>query len=80
MTFFIDSQEQSWVDRAACRGMDPAVFFPSTEEETDLALDICRSCPVRAECLEYALASKERFGIWGGATERERRRMLRRTA
>jgi WhiB family redox-sensing transcriptional regulator len=53
------------------------VFYPVTEEQTDEAKSICRECPVREPCLEYALANRERDGVWGGATERERRRMIR---
>lgn len=78
--FFIDEEEHAWVRRAACRGMDPAIFFPLTDEEAEQALAVCRGCSVRQECLEYALAAKERYGVWGGTTERERRRILRRSA
>lgn len=68
---------QSWRDRAACRGIDPQVFYPPTDEEAEVAKEICDGCPVRHPCLEHALASREREGIWGGATERERRRIVR---
>ena len=67
----------SWRQRAACRGVDPDVFYPSTDEEAEEAKSICRVCPVREACLEYALANRERDGVWGGATERERRRIVR---
>ncbi|MGQ0521405.1 MAG: WhiB family transcriptional regulator [Actinomycetota bacterium] len=67
----------SWRQRAACRGVDPDVFYPSTDEEAEEAKSICRVCPVRESCLEYALANRERDGVWGGATERERRRIVR---
>ena len=67
----------SWRQRAACRGVDPDVFYPSSEEEGEEAKSICRVCPVRESCLEYALANRERDGVWGGATERERRRIIR---
>jgi WhiB family redox-sensing transcriptional regulator len=67
----------SWRQRAACRGVDPDVFYPSTDEEAEEAKAICRSCPVRESCLEYALVNRERDGVWGGATERERRRIIR---
>ena len=67
----------SWRKRAACRGVDPEVFYPVTDEEAGVAKAICASCPVREACLEYALSAREREGIWGGATERERRRILR---
>ena len=67
----------SWRDRAACRGLDPEIFYPVSDEEADAAKSICAECPVREACLEYALANRELDGVWGGATERERRRMIR---
>ena len=67
----------SWRQRAACRGVDPDIFFPASEEDAEPAKAICGQCPVRQACLEYALANREREGIWGGATERERRRIIR---
>lgn len=67
----------TWRQRAACRGIDPEVFYPVSDEEADPAKEVCGDCPVRQPCLEYALARRERDGVWGGATERERRRVLR---
>ncbi len=67
----------SWRLRGACRGLDPAAFYPPVEEEADEARAVCAACPVQPECLEFALANREAEGIWGGATSRERRRMLR---
>ena len=67
----------SWRQSAACRGVDPEIFYPASEEEAVVAKTVCTSCPVREACLEFALASRERDGVWGGATERDRRRMLR---
>ena len=69
----------TWRKRAACRGLDAEIFFPGTDEEVDAAeaKAICALCPVRQACLEHALASREREGIWGGTTERERRRIVR---
>ena len=67
----------SWRQRAACRGIDPNVFYPASDDEADEAKSICADCPVREACLEYALANRERDGVWGGATERERRRIVR---
>jgi WhiB family redox-sensing transcriptional regulator len=66
-----------WRQRAACRGVDPDIFYPVSEEDADEAKGICFACPVRQACLEYALVNRERDGVWGGATERERRRMIR---
>jgi WhiB family transcriptional regulator, redox-sensing transcriptional regulator len=67
----------SWQQRAECRGVDPDVFYPTSEEETAEAKAICMACPVQEPCLDYALASRERDGVWGGCTERERRRIIR---
>ncbi len=71
--------EPDWQERALCAQTDPEAFFPEKGGSTREAKRICSGCDVRAECLEYALAHDERFGIWGGLSERERRR-LRRTA
>jgi WhiB family redox-sensing transcriptional regulator len=70
----------AWQDGAACTGLDPAIFFPTQGEDTRPAKDVCKICDVQADCLEYALKYNEKFGIWGGASERERRRILRRRA
>jgi WhiB family redox-sensing transcriptional regulator len=67
----------SWRDRAACHGLDPDIFYPVSDDDAQEAKSICAVCPVREACLEYALANRERDGVWGGATERERRRMIR---
>ena len=67
----------SWRQSAACRGVDPEIFYPASEEEAVVAKAVCASCAVREACLEFALASREPDGVWGGATEKDRRRMLR---
>jgi WhiB family redox-sensing transcriptional regulator len=67
----------SWRQSAACRGVDPEIFYPASEEEAEVAKAVCASCGVRQACLEFALASRERDGVWGGATEKDRRRLLR---
>ena len=67
----------SWRYRGACRGLDPDVFYPVTDEEAGPAKDVCGQCVVRQQCLEFALDNREREGVWGGATEKERRRILR---
>ena len=68
-----------WRKRAACQGLDPDVFYPATEEEIDAeqAKAVCAQCPVQDACLEHALAFREKDGVWGGFTERERRRIVR---
>jgi len=70
--------EFTWMRDAKCRGIDPAEFFPSDGLGVDRARRVCDDCPVRAECLEYALEYRIEHGVWGGASERERRRILRR--
>lgn len=67
----------TWRKHAACRGIDPEVFYPVTDEDAEEAKAICGACPVHQTCLEHALVHREREGVWGGATERERRRILR---
>jgi WhiB family redox-sensing transcriptional regulator len=67
----------SWRQSAACRGVDAEIFYPESDEEADVAKSVCAQCNARQACLEHALANRERDGVWGGATERERRRMLR---
>ena len=69
--------ELGWQERALCAQTDPEAFFPEKGGSTREAKRVCQSCDVRAECLEYALANDERFGIWGGLSERERRRVKR---
>jgi WhiB family redox-sensing transcriptional regulator len=69
-----------WQDEAACQYTDPDAFFPEKGEANKQAKAVCAGCPVRAECLAYALehsATVGRFGVWGGLSERERRRLLR---
>jgi WhiB family redox-sensing transcriptional regulator len=71
-------EEASWQERALCAQTDPEAFFPEKGGSTREAKRICTGCEVRGECLEYALQHDERFGIWGGLSERERRRLKRR--
>jgi WhiB family transcriptional regulator, redox-sensing transcriptional regulator len=68
----------SWQERALCAQTDPEAFFPEKGGSTREAKKVCLSCEVRGECLEYALANDERFGIWGGLSERERRKLKKR--
>src|SRR5688500_17776601 len=75
---FDDSEEQEWQERALCAQTDPEAFFPEKGGSTREAKRICQGCEVRAECLEYALGHDERFGIWGGLSERERRKLKKR--
>jgi WhiB family redox-sensing transcriptional regulator len=75
---------RDWRDDAACRDVDPELFFPdgdvkSVRAQVTMAKLTCRRCPVSATCLSWALASGQEAGIWGGLTEAERHRLLRRT-
>jgi WhiB family redox-sensing transcriptional regulator len=72
------NEEQEWQDRALCAQTDPEAFFPEKGGSTREAKRICQVCEVRSECLEYALGNDERFGIWGGLSERERRKLKKR--
>jgi WhiB family redox-sensing transcriptional regulator len=73
-----ESNPLAWQEYALCAQTDPEAFFPEKGGSTRDAKRICGQCTVRAECLEYALKNDERFGIWGGLSERERRRLRRR--
>lgn len=67
--------DRSFMDRGACIDLPPALFFPERGASTHEARATCAACPVAVQCLDYALENNERFGIWGGASERQRRRM-----
>ena len=68
-------QPVDWQTHARCTEVDPEIFFPERGGSSKAARQVCSSCSVRMECLEYALNNKEQFGIWGGTSERERRRL-----
>ena len=70
-----DDGALAWQTDALCSQTDPEAFFPEKGGSTREAKRVCASCDVRSDCLEYALANDERFGIWGGMSERERRRL-----
>ena len=75
--------DDSWQARAACQGQMGLAFYPPVRTERrsvkaareERAKEICRSCPVRTDCLDHALTSNERYGIWGGTTENERKHL-----
>ena len=73
-----DDAALAWQGDALCAQTDPEAFFPEKGGSTRDAKKICGSCEVRGECLDYALQNDERFGIWGGLSERERRKLRRR--
>jgi WhiB family redox-sensing transcriptional regulator len=66
-----------WMLAARCRDMDPVLFFPEDGRGVEAARLICAQCPVRRDCLDYALRHRVAHGVWGGASERARVRMLR---
>lgn len=68
---------QGWRAEAACRDYDPEIFFPEDENPAAKAKAICATCPVRMECLDWAIRNREPEGIWGGMTAAERRRVRR---
>ncbi len=78
----IDVEPQDWTADSVCREVDPDLWFPEQGQNAAWAKRICGSCPVTDQCLEAALARDERFGVWGGLTEREREQLRdgRRTA
>jgi WhiB family transcriptional regulator, redox-sensing transcriptional regulator len=69
--------DMAWQDFANCRGADPDLFFPERGASTRTAKQICRECGVQDACLEFAIVSSEKFGIWGAMSERERRKIRR---
>lgn len=72
---------ESWQAEGICRQVDIGdMWFPEKGGSTKEAKAVCAACPVAAQCLEYALSHEERFGVWGGFSERERRQMKRRIA
>lgn len=77
VSLLLDDGAFGWQAEALCAQTDPEAFFPEKGGSTREAKRVCQNCTVRAECLEYALEQDERFGIWGGLSERERRKLKR---
>ena len=71
------AESKPWQSRSNCLGVDPDLFFPNRGASTAPAREVCKGCQVRLECLDFALVNSEKFGIWGGLSERERRRLRR---
>lgn len=74
-------RRSGWVRSAACREVDPELFFPvgiqgPAQRQTEQAKDVCAGCPVRTQCLTWALATRQDAGVWGGMSEHERRDLL----
>lgn len=70
--------EHAWMARGLCTSIPPSTFFPSDGAGVEVARKICADCPVREACLEHALVNRIDHGVWGGCSERERRRILKR--
>jgi WhiB family redox-sensing transcriptional regulator len=79
MTTVSGPSAQKWRSIGLCRGSDTTVFYPPSDDDSlaEEAKTICSACAVRKPCLEFALTTREKHGVWGGLTERERRRVLR---
>ena len=73
----VDDDDEPWQIRALCTQTDPEAFYPEKGGSTRAAKKVCLSCEVRDECLRVALERDERFGVWGGMSEHERRKMKR---
>jgi WhiB family transcriptional regulator, redox-sensing transcriptional regulator len=73
-----DTDRTAWISLARCRDMDPKIFFPNDGPGVEVAKRICAECLVRRACLEYALDNQIHHGVWGGTSERERRRITKR--
>jgi len=74
------ARDLSWKAEAACKDLDVDIFFPVSESDSARAKVVCATCPVRQECLDYAIVTRQEDGVWGGLTESERRRERRRRA
>ena len=70
-------EERPWAVYSSCREAEPEVFFASTRADERAAIAVCNTCAVADQCIEFAIETRERFGVWGGTNERERRRMLK---
>lgn len=73
----LNETESKWWDQGACRGLDSSIFYPDDEVEAQSAKAVCSGCAVQRACLDHALTFREKSGVWGGATERDRRRIIR---
>lgn len=72
-----DNPSEEWMIEAKCRGVGPSAFYPSDGVGVEMAKRVCQGCVVKNECLDFAIQNKEVFGVWGEASERERKRISR---
>ena len=75
MEVFLDATELKWQDAALCSQTDPEIFYPETTGDALYARRVCVTCPVRQQCLNYAMETEDLYGIWGGTTRDDRRRI-----
>lgn len=73
----MSAHELEWRMLGACRGLDATIFYPDDDDQAEIAKQVCQECHVCEACLDFALTKREKIGVWGGATERERRRIIR---
>ncbi len=74
----VEQYQQEWWGDASCVGMDPNIFFPLKGKTAREAKEICEGCAAQSRCLDWALETDQKYGVWGGASERERRRIKKR--
>lgn len=72
-----NDEDEAWKSKGLCSQTDPEAFFPERGESPKQARKVCQGCEVKDECLDYAIRNKERFGVWGGLSERERAKLVR---
>ncbi len=75
MANYVGSTE--WMQEAMCSDVEPSIFFPKDGPGVEIAKRVCADCVVISECLEYAIANRIDHGVWGGASERERKRIIK---
>lgn len=73
----MELDQRNWTDSANCKDMDKSMFFPSTVGGIKLAKRVCSTCPVSAECLQYAVDNELTYGVWGGLGETDREKLAR---
>lgn len=71
----LNSSSNAWMAESLCAQVDPELFFPDKGASTKEAKKVCQKCPVTSECLEYAMSSDDRYGVFGGLSERDRRKL-----
>lgn len=73
----MELDQRNWTEYANCKNLDKSLFFPSTVRELKLAKQVCSTCPVSSECLQYAVDNSLTYGVWGGLGESDREKLAR---